>query len=105
MTAATSPAAAPPAALADSAVPRLPRGVRLHHDRVRQTWVLLAPERVLKLDPVGLAVLERVDGAASFGAIVDALAAAYSAPRARIAEDAARFLDGLVARRMVDLAP
>jgi len=103
MTAAAPPAAAPPVALADAAIPRLPRGVRLHHDRVRETWVLLAPERVLKLDPVGLAVLQRVDGATSFGAIVDALAAAYAAPRERIAEDAGRFLDGLVARRMVDL--
>lgn len=99
-------ATAPPTAplLADSAVPRLPRGVRLHHDRVRRTWVLLAPERVLKLDAVGLAVLERVNGEQSFAAIVDALTTAYSAPRERIAEDAGRFLDGLIARRMVDIA-
>jgi pyrroloquinoline quinone biosynthesis protein D len=89
--------------LADTAVPSLPRGVRLHWDRVREAWVLLAPERVLKLDPVGRAVLAKVDGTASFGAIVTALAADYAAPRERIAEDAARFLAGLAERRMVDL--
>lgn len=100
-----SDVAAPPVEIAETAVPCLPRGVRLHHDRVRQTWVLLAPERVLKLDPVGLAVLERVDGVASFGTIVDALAAAYAAPRDRIAGDAGRFLDGLAARRMLDVTP
>lgn len=97
-------AASTPPSLPDAAVPSLPRGVRLHHDRVRQTWVLLAPERVLKLDQVGLAVLERVDGARSFGTIVDDLAATYNAPREQIAADASRFLDGLIARRMVDLA-
>ncbi len=90
--------------VAEASVPRLPRGVRLHRDRVREAWVLLAPERVLKLDPVGLAILERVDGERSLGAIVDDLAAAYSAPREQIAGDAGRFLDGLAARRMVDLA-
>lgn len=95
-------APAPPP-LDDAVVPSLPRGVRVHRDEVREAWVLLAPERVLKLDPVGLAVLERVDGSKSFGAIVDALALAYSAPREQIAGDAGRFLDGLAARRMVDL--
>ena len=34
-------------------VPVLPRGVRLHWDRVREVWVLLAPERAMKLDAVG----------------------------------------------------
>lgn len=104
-TAAAAPAhaAKPAPSLPEDAVLALPRGVRLHHDRVRQTWVLLAPERVLKLDQVGLAVLERVDGVRSFGGIADDLAAAYAAPREQISGDAARFLCGLIARRMVDI--
>jgi len=89
--------------MAEAAVPSLPRGVRLHWDRVREAWVLLAPERVLKLDPVGHAVLAKVDGVMSFGAIVDGLAADYAAPRERIAEDAGRFLAGLAERRMLDV--
>jgi pyrroloquinoline quinone biosynthesis protein D len=85
------------------AVPFLPRGVRMHDDRVRGLKVLLAPERVMKLDATGEAILTELDGETSFGTIVARLAARYDAPEARIAEDAARFLDGLVARRMVDL--
>ena len=89
-------------ALDDAAVPKLLRGVRLHWDRVRGTWVLLAPERVLKLDAVGRAVLEKVDGARSFGVIVDELAETYAAPRDLIAEDAGRFLGVLIERRMAE---
>ena len=85
------------------AVPFLPRGVRIHDDRVRGLKVLLAPERVMKLDATGEAILGELDGETSFGTIVARLAARYDAPEVRIAEDAARFLDGLVERRMVEL--
>lgn len=91
-------------ALADAAVPRLPRGVRLHWDAVRGTHVLLAPERVLKLDAVGHAVLSRLDGR-SFGALVADLSATYAAPAAQIGADAGRFLATLIDRRMVELDP
>jgi pyrroloquinoline quinone biosynthesis protein D len=87
------------------AIPTLPRGVRLHHDHVRDRWVLLAPERTIDLDPVGRAVLEEVDGARPFGAIVARLAARYDAPEAQIAADAGAYLDGLADRRIVDVTP
>lgn len=90
-------------ALADEAVPFLPRGVRLHEDRVRGMTVLLAPERALKLDSVGVAILGEIDGARSFGAIVASLAARYDAPVEQIAKDARAFLDGLVARRILEV--
>ena len=89
--------------LADGDIPFLPRGVRVHHDRVRDVPVLLAPERALKLDPIGLAILSEVDGERDFGAIVAALARAYDAPTERIAGDAGAFLGALVDRRIVDL--
>ncbi len=40
-----------PAMIADDARPRLPRGVRLREDKVRDRWVLLAPERVRQGQP------------------------------------------------------
>lgn len=86
-----------------ASVPILPRGVRLHHDRVRDTWVLLAPERAVRLDPVGHAVLSEIDGTRSFGAIVAALAAKYDAPEDRIAEDSRGLLIGLLNRRMLEV--
>ncbi|MEL7347951.1 MAG: pyrroloquinoline quinone biosynthesis peptide chaperone PqqD [Pseudomonadota bacterium] len=83
-------------------VPRLLRGVRRHQDRVRDCAVLLAPERVFVLDPVSDAVLAEVDGARSFGAIVDALASRYNAPRDRIAADAGKFLTSLRDRCLIE---
>ena len=90
-------------ALVAESVPRLPRGVRLKHDETRGEWLLLAPERVIKLDPIALAVLQRCTGGASFGAIVDDLATSYAAPRERIETDVRALISQLVAKRMVDL--
>ena len=95
----TKPARAIPA----DAVPCLPRGVRLKQCRVRDAWFLLAPERAMKLDDTGVAVLSALDGEQSFAAIVAALAAKYGAPAAVIATDAEAFLAELQARRMVEL--
>ncbi|MDT8343289.1 MAG: pyrroloquinoline quinone biosynthesis peptide chaperone PqqD [Thermohalobaculum sp.] len=89
-------------ALPDTAVPRLLRGVRTRFDRVRGIWVLLAPERTLRLDQIGAAILAETDGVRSFGEIVDRLAAAYQAPRERIAADAGAFLAALIERRMAE---
>ena len=90
-------------ALAAESVPRLPRGVRLKHDEARSEWLLLAPERVIKLDAIALAVLQRCTGTANFAAIVDDLATTYAAPRERIEMDVRALLGKLVAKRLVDL--
>ena len=83
--------------------PRLPRGVRLHQDRVRETPVLLGPEVALILDPIGEAVLAEVDGARDIATIAQLLADRYGAPYETVAADVAEFLEGLAARRLVDL--
>ncbi|MFK7869377.1 MAG: pyrroloquinoline quinone biosynthesis peptide chaperone PqqD [Roseobacter sp.] len=89
----------------DGDIPALPRGVRLHFDKVRDMWVLLAPERAVTLDAVGHAILSEVDGARSFGEITRGLAAKYDAPVAQIVEDSAGFLDALRNRRFLDVTP
>ena len=81
----------------------IPRGVRLHQDKVRDGWVLLAPERTIDLDPIGLAILSEIDGARSFGALVALLAAKYQAPVAQIEGDVAEFLTGLADRRILEI--
>lgn len=83
-------------------VPLLPRGTRLHHDRVRDTMVLLVPERALLLDEIGTAILQEVDGQTTLAAISARLAERYGAPEADVALDVRAFLDGLVAQRLVD---
>ncbi len=83
--------------------PRLPRGVRLKHDETRGEWLLLAPERVIKADAIAVEILKRCDGIATFDAIVDDLAAAFSADRGQVASDVRALLDELAAKRMMDL--
>lgn len=88
--------------LKDTDCPVILRGVRTHFDKVRNVWLLLAPERALKLDDVGRAILDEVDGARSFGEITAILAKKYDAPLDRISEDARTYLSGLMARRFVE---
>ncbi len=83
--------------------PRLPRGVRLRHDAVRDEWTLLAPERILKPDAVAVEVLKRCTGEATLDAIVDDLAQTFTADRARIDADVRAMLADLAAKRVVDL--
>ncbi|WP_300035521.1 pyrroloquinoline quinone biosynthesis peptide chaperone PqqD [uncultured Roseobacter sp.] len=84
-------------------IPALPRGVRLHFDRVRDTWVLLAPERAVTLDGVGHAILNAVDGTRRFEEIVDHLAESFGAPQEQISSDSSGFLDALRDRRFLDV--
>ena len=86
----------------DTAVPRLPRGVRLRRDDARGGWVLLAPERILQPDPVAVEILTRVDGQSSLAEIVDSLADAFSADRPRIDADVRSFLAGLFEKGFVE---
>ena len=72
--------------------------------RVRDTPVLLGPEVALMLDPVGQAVLAELDGARDLATIAQELAARYDAPVETVLADIAEFLDGLAARRLVDVA-
>jgi pyrroloquinoline quinone biosynthesis protein D len=90
-------------AISAQSKPHLPRGMHLKHDATRDEWLLMAPERVLKLNAVAVEILKRCDGTATLGEIVDQLAAAFAAERARIDTDVRALLAELVAKRMVDL--
>ncbi|TCP43324.1 pyrroloquinoline quinone biosynthesis peptide chaperone PqqD [Rhodovulum marinum] len=84
-------------------IPVIPRGVRMQFDRVRERWVLLAPERTVALDEIGRAILSEIDGERSFGQITAGLAAKYAAPQEEIAEDSRGFLGALIDRRFVEV--
>ncbi|GLK69534.1 pyrroloquinoline quinone biosynthesis peptide chaperone PqqD [Hansschlegelia plantiphila] len=90
--------------VSSDATPRLPRGVRLRRDEVRDQWLLLAPERVLHPDAIAVAVLERCDGVRTVTEIVDDLATAYAAPREQIETDVKAMLADLQVKRVLDLA-
>ncbi len=89
--------------LGDAVRPGLPRGVRLKQDEVRGEWVLLGPERLIKLNQVSVEILKRCTGDATLGDIVDDLATAFQAPRERIRADVEAMLAELAGKRLVDL--
>lgn len=84
-------------------VPRFNRGFRLRHDAVRDTWVVLAPERLFALDDHAVEVLRLVDGERSMDDIVAALSRKYQAPAAEIASDVQAMFDDLVTKGAIQL--
>jgi pyrroloquinoline quinone biosynthesis protein D len=81
--------------VSEASRPRLPRHARLKFDETRQRWVILAPERVLAPDEIAVEVLQLCDGARSVEAIIDQLAAKYTAERNAIATDVIAMLQDL----------
>ena len=91
--------------ISDDARPRVRRGVRLTHNEAQGGWVLLAPERVFKVDQVTVEILKRCTGEASLAAIVDDLAAAFTgAQRDRILADVTALLGSLLEKKLLELA-
>jgi len=85
-----------------ASVPSLPRGVRLHFDKVRETHVLLGPERALILDDISQIILSQLNGERSVGVICAELAQKYTAPVEQITKDTLTLLDDLAEKRLLD---
>jgi pyrroloquinoline quinone biosynthesis protein D len=92
-----------PTPIAPDARPRLPHGVRLVHSEAQGGWVLLAPERVFKADPIAAEIVKRCTGESTFAVIVDDLAQAYAAPRERVLADVTVMLRGLADKKLLEL--
>ena len=86
--------------IASGASPRLARGVRLRHDRVRDRWLLLAPERGFVLNRTALAIVRSLDGR-TLGELARRLAASEQAPESEICA----FVEALAARGLVEASP
>jgi pyrroloquinoline quinone biosynthesis protein D len=82
--------------------PRLPRGVRLRNDTVRDRWVLLAPERIFEVDQTGVEILKRCDGR-SMQALLAGLATAFGVTAADIQNDVENFLKGFADKKVLEL--
>jgi pyrroloquinoline quinone biosynthesis protein D len=59
------------------AIPRLASKAMLRHDTVRDTDLLLLPERVVRLNQSSAAILRLCDGARTVGAVVARLQADF----------------------------
>ncbi|MFC9688637.1 pyrroloquinoline quinone biosynthesis peptide chaperone PqqD [Kribbella sp. NPDC056951] len=92
----------PEKALSDAAPdprPRIRRGVRLSHDAVRNTPVILHPEGVLIPNATATAVLELCDGERSLSEITRLLNEKYAAVRP---EQIRSLLDRLADKQVVE---
>ncbi|MEP3233065.1 MAG: pyrroloquinoline quinone biosynthesis peptide chaperone PqqD [Hyphomicrobiales bacterium] len=83
----------------------LPRGVRIKEDKVRERTVLVAPERTVALDEIGVAILAIVDGEKTLADIVEELSIKYNAPKQEIGNDVVAFLRDLQNRGYLDVKP
>ena len=90
----------------DGARLRLAPHVRFRLDEQTGDWFLLYPERGLRLNATGTAVVRLLTGEHDLRAIVDRLVPDGAAP-ARDAVDRAvvQFLDRLIERRLVERLP
>lgn len=86
-------------------LPRLPRGVRLRDDPVRAMTLLLAPERVLYPDSIGIAILRECNGDHSVAEIAACLAERFEAPVEQILQDIVELLQDLADRGYVVVEP
>lgn len=82
--------------------PRLPRGVRLRDDKIRQRWVLLAPERIFELDEIGVEILNRCDGRNMTDLLAD-LAKSFEATPQDIKSDVVIFLKDFAEKKVLEL--
>ncbi|HYG90168.1 MAG TPA: pyrroloquinoline quinone biosynthesis peptide chaperone PqqD [Azospirillum sp.] len=81
---------------------RLAPGVLLRHDRTRDQWTLLDPERVLVLDELALEVVRAcVQSGSTVGTGIGRLAADFQASRTEISGDVLELLQDMRERGFV----
>jgi pyrroloquinoline quinone biosynthesis protein D len=81
--------------------PVLQRHMKLKYDRVRDRWVVLAPERIIVPNDEGVSVLKLCDGQRTVTDIAHVLAADYDATPEIIAADIVPILQELCDRGVV----
>jgi pyrroloquinoline quinone biosynthesis protein D len=81
--------------------PALPRHIKLRHDPARDSWTILAPERVFTPDAIAVAVLKLCDATRTVEDIAIELARTYNAPTDRILADITAMLQDLADKGVV----
>ena len=81
--------------------PELPRHIKLRHDAARDSWTILAPERIFTPDAIALAVLKLCDATRTVEDIAIELARTYNAPKDRILADITAMLQDLADKGVV----
>jgi len=89
------------AIVAAASRPALPRHIKLRHDTARDSWTILAPERVFTPDAIAVAVLKLCDANRTVEDIAIELARTYNAPQDRILGDITAMLQDLADKGVV----
>lgn len=87
--------------VSEDSILKFTRGHRLQHDRVRDVWLIQAPEKAFIADPIAAAILRLVDGTRPLGTLIDTLAETYQAPRDVIAADVQTLLASLIEQKVL----
>jgi len=75
--------------------PKFPKHVKLKYNKPRDEWVILAPERLVKLDNISVEILQLIDGVKNVEEISNLLAEKFSAPKEVILKDVTNLLQTL----------
>ena len=81
--------------------PALARKARLRYEQVRQTDLLLLPERVVKLNSTGAAILRLCDGQRTVSEIVREVESQFGQPS--LENDVVEFLRNVSAQGWIEL--
>ncbi|MBX2886483.1 MAG: pyrroloquinoline quinone biosynthesis peptide chaperone PqqD [Granulosicoccus sp.] len=60
----------PDKVLQESSIPRISAGYRLQFEQAQDTWVLLYPEGMIKLNASAAEILQRCDGVRDLSAVI-----------------------------------
>ena len=81
---------------------KLGRGIQLRFDKTRESWTLMAPERVLVLDEISHEVInECLTSGGSVSTVIDTLTERFDAPRDEIATDVIAMLQDFLDKKML----
>ena len=81
--------------ITDDVLPKFPKHVKFRYNKPRDEWVILAPERLVKLDDIAVEILKLVDGEKSVRIISKELSKKFSAPEDVILKDVKEMLQDL----------
>ena len=79
----------------ESTVPKFPKHVKFKYNKPRDEWVILAPERLVKLDEIAVHILKLVDGKKTVKVIASELSEKFNAPIDVILSDVKDMLQNL----------
>lgn len=81
--------------------PQLRPHIHLRFEPKRGAYALLAPEHVYWPDEISVAILQKLDGERTVGAIIGELAREYGAPEEAVGSDVLEFLQTWADERLI----